>query len=242
MVLSLSGKRVLVLGVGSGMGRSIALSLASLGATVFLASRSLDKILSICRETSKFGASCYAYRADVTSKEDMNNLAMIIEENHNGITDLVYNAGGFFTTDTIDNVSLEFFEKALELNMKGFFIAVKAFSPQVRRSKGSIIAITASPATILAGNIAYVASKGGLEWMIKRLAKELAGEGVRVNCVAPGPTSHEPAPLETVEANLRTWEQHRASDVGWTVALLLTKAMPRLTGECINIDGGLSIP
>ena len=240
--LSLRGRRVVVLGVGTGMGRSISLTLASLGATVILASRDVERLKSICSETAKHGADCHAYKVDVTSPAQLKDLARIIEERHGGATDLVYNAGGYFSLDKMEDITEEFFDQALALNLKGFFYAVKAFLSQVRRSKGSIIAISASPATILAGNIAYVASKGGLNWMIKKLAKELASEGVRVNCVAPGPTSHDPAPLETSEAKLRTWEQHPASDVGWTVALLVTKAMPRLTGECITIDGGLSIP
>jgi len=242
MVLSLRGRKVVVLGVGTGMGRSISLTLASLGATVILASRSLEKLNSICIETATQGAECYAYKVDVTSPAELRSLAETVEKKHGGATDIVYNAGGYFSFDKTEDVTEEFFEQALALNLKGFFYAVKAFLDQVKRNKGSIITISASPATILAGNIAYVASKGGLNWMVKKLAKELAPHGVRVNCVAPGPTSHDPASLETSEAKLRTWEQHLASDVGWTVALLVSRAMPRLTGECIIIDGGLSIP
>lgn len=242
MTLSLRNRRVVVLGVGTGMGRSIALTLASLGATVIIGSRDVERITSICMEAHKYGAECYAYKTDVTVPDELRELAKVVLERHGGATDLVYNAGGYFSLDKIEEISEEFFEEALTLNLKGFFYAVKAFLEQVRGNRGSIVAISASPATILAGNVGYVASKGGLSWMIKRLAKELAPYGVRVNCVGPGPTSHEPAPLETGEAKLRTWEQHPASDVGWAVALLISRAMPRLTGECVTLDGGLSIP
>jgi len=242
MPLSLNGRRVVVLGVGTGMGRSIALALSSLGAKVILGSRSLERLRSICAEASKYGGDCHPYQVDVTRSDELQLLSQKVESEHGGATDLVYNAGGFFSLDPIQRVSEELFDSAYALNAKGFFLAVKAFLEQVQRASGSIVAIIASPATILAGSVAYAASKGAMEWMVRRLAKELAGSGVRVNCVAPGPTSHEPAPIEPGAARLRSWEQHPPSDVGWAVAILVSGALPRMTGECLVIDGGLSLP
>lgn len=238
----LKGRRVLVVGVGTGAGRSIALALAASGADVLLASRSVERIAGICEEVRGLGASCSYHRVDATVREEVERLASTLEHSYGGVTDVVYNAGGYFSLDPVEAVSEELFDRAIALNLKGFFLVVKAFLSQVARARGGFVAVVASPAAILAGNVAYAASKGGLIWAVKRLAKELADRGVKVNCVGPGPTSHGLAPLEAQPAKLRSWDPHPASDIGWAVVYLLSTRSARLTGECLSLDGGLSIP
>ncbi len=237
----LEGVRSVIVGVGLGMGRSIALSMAREGAVVGLISRSRDRLERICGEVMGLGSRCYYEVGDAEDPASIGRAASSITSGMGGVDVLVYNAGGWFSLDNIDAIDEDYMLGAYRTNILGFFNTVKAFLREVERSKGVIIAIAASPKTILAGNVAYAATKGGLVWMTKRLAKELAPRGVRVVCVGPGPTLKDPSPLDPQEPQLLSPEPHPAVYVGEAVVAVASRKLYRLTGECIAIDGGLSI-
>lgn len=241
----LEGRVVFLVGVGSGMGRSIALSLGSRGASLGLVSRSRDRLESVCREALDAGAAaCEWAVGDATVDESLEAAFDELRGRLGRVWGLVYNAGGFFSTVGFEEVDVRFWRGALELNVVGAWRAVKLLASDLRAERGSVVAVGASPWTALAGNVAYASSKGALHYLVRRLAKELAGSGVRVNCVAPGPTSHSPAPIEAPRDVVRLREARVETpwDVGEAVAFLLSPAGRRVTGECLSLDGGMSIP
>ncbi|MEM0047229.1 MAG: SDR family oxidoreductase [Fervidicoccaceae archaeon] len=231
-----------IIGVGTGMGRSIALSLASRGWNLALLSRSIDRLNEICREAEELKVKCIAIGTDAM---DERSLVSSLREARNallGIDALVYNAGGFFSLEELDSLELNTLDKAYFLHIRGLFISVKELLKDLRERKGSIVVIAASPSTIVAGNAAYAATKGAQLWLVKRLAKEMLKYGVRVNSVSPGPTSHDPSSPEDLEIKLGSAEPRPSWDVGEAVAFLLSKSSPRFTGSNLIMDGGLSIP
>ncbi len=238
----LDGIRGVIVGVGHGMGRSIALSMAREGALIGLISRNRGRLESICREVEGLGSKCYYETADATDPTGLSKAAQRISSKLGGVDVLVYNAGGWFSLDGIEAIDEDFMINAYRTNVLGFFNSVKAFLREVEESRGVIIAISASPKTILAGNVAYASSKGGLIWMVKRLAKELGQRGIRVACIGPGPTSKDPSPLEPSDPGLLDPQPHPAVYVGEAVVAIASRKLYRLTGECVSIDGGLSIP
>ncbi len=235
----LDNQIAVVFGVGTGMGRSIAYSLHERGAKIILVSRNTERLEKICKE---LGEGCYALKGDVTNIKEIQDIRNKILNEIGKPSIIVYNAGGYFTLHTIEHIDQEFFNKALELNSNGFFHVTKMFLLDLQDTQGTIIAITAAPKTLLLGNIAYAASKGALTAMVKKLACELKEYNIRVNCVAPGPTSHEPSSKKDLQIKLTSTEPSPSKDVGEIVAFLASKQAPRITGECINLDSGASLP
>lgn len=236
-------KSAIIIGVGTGMGRSIALSLASKGWSVALISRDMGRMREICREAEEKGVKCYAVKGDAMEESSLLNALREAREKLKRVDALVYNAGGFFTLDTVETLSADMMDKAYLLHVKGLFLAVKEALNDLKASKGSVVVIAASPATIVAGNAAYASTKGAQLWLVKRLAKELLSLGIRVNSISPGPTSHDPSsPSDLKKVKLGSAEPMPSWDVGEAVAFLLSDSSPRVTGENFVMDGGLSIP
>ncbi len=239
--MSLKSLNSIVLGVGLGMGRAIAYSLAREGSNIALTARDASKLKGICEELGSLNVKCAYYEADVTRKDDLERVRRDFSKSFGGVDILVYNAGGWFSTETIESIDEDFMIGAFKNNVLGFFNSVKVFMEDLVSRRGVIIAVSASPFVISSGNVAYSAAKGGLTWMVKRLAKEFSVKGVRVVCVAPGPTSRKAEPLEPGELRLRSLEPQRPYYVGELVAFLASRRSGRITGECVNVDGGLSI-
>jgi len=238
----MSSKGAVIVGVGTGMGRSIALSLSAKGWSVALLSRDLEKLNAICSESEKMGGKCFAIRADAMEEGSLRAALEEAKKLLGRVDALIYNAGGFFTLDNIENVNEELLDGAYRLHLKGLFTSVKSLLQELKETQGSVLVVAASPATAVAGNVAYAATKGAQLWFVKRLAKELMSYGIRVNSISPGPTSHDPSSPEQLKISLGSSQPMPSWDVGETAAFLLSDSAPRITGENIIMDGGLSIP
>jgi gluconate 5-dehydrogenase len=238
----LNEKTAVIVGVGTGMGRSIALSLASKGWNLALLSRDAKRTGEICNEAEAKGIKCFPIVADAMDEGSLNEAMKEAKKKLGRVGALVYNAGGFFTLDGIESLSLDLLDKAYLLHLRGLILSVKALLDDLKSSKGSVVVVVASPATIVAGNAAYASTKGAQLWLVKRLAKELLSYGVRVNSVSPGPTTHDPSSPSDLEVKLGTYDPRPSWDVGEAVAFLLSESSPRFTGANLIMDGGLSIP
>jgi NAD(P)-dependent dehydrogenase (short-subunit alcohol dehydrogenase family) len=176
-------KIALVIGGNSGIGLAAAEGLAAEGATVFLTGRSETTLAEA--EAAIPGAS--AFRCDIADPDTLGPVLEAITARHGRIDVLMVNAGvGAFAP--VRAITPEMWDEVHEVNLKGSFFAIQKALPLM--GKGGSIVVTGSVGSVLGipGNAVYAAAKAGLRAIVRILAVELVGEGIRVNMVSPGPT------------------------------------------------------
>jgi NAD(P)-dependent dehydrogenase (short-subunit alcohol dehydrogenase family) len=176
-------KVALVIGGNSGIGLATAEGLAAEGAQVFITGRS-EKTLAEA-EAKIPGLS--AFRSDIADPDSLDPVLAAIKAKHGRIDVLVVNAGvGAFAP--VRDVTPQMWDEIHDINLKGSFFAVQKALPLM--GKGGSIVVTGSIGAVLGipGNAVYAAAKAGLRAVVRILATELVGEGIRVNMVSPGPT------------------------------------------------------
>jgi NAD(P)-dependent dehydrogenase (short-subunit alcohol dehydrogenase family) len=186
--MRLSGKRAIVTGAGSGIGRASAQLFAAEGARVIAA----DKVAGAVEETVaaiiKVGGMAIAVAADAGSESDVKALVDRVVKEWGGL-DVVYaNAGISGGWTPILEQSVELWQEVLRVNLVGPFLAIRHAAPvMVKQGAGSIVC-TASVAGLRAnaGGSAYAASKAGVISLVQTAANDLSGTGVRVNAICPG--------------------------------------------------------
>ncbi len=243
----MSVKTAIVTGGSRGIGRAICLALAEQGANIvvnYIGDASLaEETIKLCEAK---GVKVIAVEGDVSSSAAVENLvATTIKEF--GSVDILVNNAGITKDNLIMRMSEEDFNKVIDINLKGAFLCMKAVArPMMKQRNGKIINISSVVGVAgNAGQVNYAASKAGLIGMTKTMAKELASRGVKVNAVAPGfiktemtdklPEAVLNQALQTVPlGTLGTVE-----DVAKVVAFLASDSADYITGQVINIDGGM---
>lgn len=248
---ALTGHSALVTGGGSGIGLGIARHLARDGAAVVLAGRSLDR-LEAGREIilGEFeGAEVHVAACDV-GDEDQVAAACNVAAGVGTFTMCVANAG-FGSAAPFHLTTLHDWSSVLGTNLTGAFLTMKHAVPHlVANGGGSIVAVSSIAAHLTHRFMtAYCVSKAGLEMLVKQVADELGGSGVRANAVRPGlvPTDAT-VTLTTTEAILSDYLAQMPlghpgtdDDVAALVRFLLGPESGWITGQCIGVDGGHSV-
>jgi 3-oxoacyl-[acyl-carrier protein] reductase len=249
MHVDLAGKVAIVTGGGRDIGRAIAIALAESGAAVainYLSSAS-NAAATVSEIVSK-GGRAIAVQADVTSSADV---ARLVSETRTAFGEkidiLVNNAGGLVARRKIEEMDEAFWDQVIALNLKSVFLVTKAVLPHM--SEGATIVNLASLAARDGGGggaIAYSSSKGAVLTMTRGLSKELASRRIRVNCVSPGmidTTFHDtftaPEVRKTVASRTSIGREGTSQDVASSVLFLVSDASSYITGESIEINGGL---
>ncbi|WP_446898105.1 3-oxoacyl-[acyl-carrier-protein] reductase [Clostridium sp. LBM24168] len=243
----IKGKVAVVTGASRGIGKAIALKLAEEGADIVLNyrndSNSLDELV---KQIEEFGSKVITARGDVSIFDDAKKIVKVAVEKFKTVDILVNNAG--ITKDgLILRMKEEDFDRVIEVNLKGAFNCIRHVSPiMVKKRNGKIINI--SSVVGIAGNagqVNYSAAKAGIIGLTKSAAKELAARGINVNAVAPGfiKTSMTEVLSDKVkEGILSSIPLNRigtADDVAEVVAFLASTSSDYITGQVINIDGGM---
>ncbi|MBE6070877.1 MAG: 3-oxoacyl-[acyl-carrier-protein] reductase [Clostridium butyricum] len=243
----LKGKCAIVTGAAKGIGKAIALKLASLGANIVLNYRSSEKeAIEVANEIKELGVEVLTVKADISKLSEVETLVSAAKDKFGSVDIMVNNAG--ITKDTlILRMKEEDFDSVIDVNLKGVFNCMKAITPvMVRQKHGKIISI--SSVVGIAGNagqVNYSASKAGIIGMTKSLAKELGSRGVNVNAVAPGFIETDMTNTlgdkvkEEAEKNIPLKRFGNANDVAECVAFLASKASDYITGQVIQVDGGM---
>lgn len=184
--IDLNGKRALITGAGSGIGRAIALRLAEAGMKLALVGRSADKLMRTAALTGR-PLDMLVLPTDITTSRGIDDIMRILEGHFKGLDVLVNNAGmalncPFEQTDEAD------FDRIMALNVKAPFVLCQRTLKLLRQSEcptiiniGSVVAHQG-----YVQQAAYAASKHALLGMTKALAKEVSGEGIRVHIISPG--------------------------------------------------------
>ncbi|MDO5346153.1 MAG: 3-oxoacyl-[acyl-carrier-protein] reductase [Lachnospiraceae bacterium] len=245
----LKGKKALVTGAGRGIGRAIALTLAAYGADVAVNyNGSREAAEQVVKEIQALGRRAVALQADVSKEDECRRLFEQAEEALGSIDILVNNAG--ITRDNLAvRMSEEEFNAVLDTNLKGAFFCMKqAGKRMLKKRSGRIINISSiSGIRGNAGQMNYCAAKAGILGMTRCLAKELAARNVTVNAVAPGyietdMTAALPEKVSTAAlSQIPLGRMGRPEDIAEAVAFLASDRAAYITGQTIQVDGGMGI-
>jgi 3-oxoacyl-[acyl-carrier protein] reductase len=239
----------IVTGGARDIGRAIALSLAECGASVVVNyNSSEEQAHAVVREITARRGRAIAVRADVTREADV---ARLVEETRTAFGDrvdiLVNNAGGLLARKKLEEMDGAFWDDVLALNLKSVFLVTRAVSPLLAEG-GAIVNLSSLAARDGGGGgaLAYSAAKGAVLTLTRGLSKELAPRRIRVNCVSPGmidTTFHDtftkPEVRHAVASRTSVGREGSAQDVANAVVFLASDAAAYITGESIEINGGL---
>lgn len=241
----LDGKVALVTGASRGIGRAVALKLASSGADIaVLYAGNADKAGDVCQTAMESGVRAEAFLCDVSDYQAVSSTVKGVLQAFGTIDILVNNAG--VTRDSlIMSMKEESFDSVLDVNLKGAFNMIRHCAPVFVKKRGGKIINISSIAGIIgnAGQSNYSASKAGLIGLTKSIAKELASRSVTCNAIAPGFIQTDMT--EGFDANSPLMAAIPLGRIGLPeevaeLALFLCSA-DYITGEVVRIDGGLAI-
>lgn len=243
----MKGKCAIVTGGARGLGKAIALKLASLGANIVLNYRSSEKEAEqVAEEIKSYGVEVLTVKADISKLEEVENLISQAKEKF-GVIDIIVNNAGITKDNLIIRMKEQDFDSVIDVNLKGVFNCMKSITPIMLRQKhGKIISI--SSVIGISGNasqVNYAASKAGIIGMTKSLAKEVGSRGINVNAVAPGFIQTDMTDAlsdrvkEEAQKSIPLKRFGKAEDVAEVVAFLASDASDYITGQVIQVDGGM---
>lgn len=246
-MIDLRGKVALVTGGSRGIGRAIALKLASLGAKVAVNYHADEAAAQeVVEEIASQGGEAIALQGDVKDADQAGDLVKKTLEAFSRLDILVNNAG--ITRDTLlIRMKESDWDLVIDTNLKGTFNVTKAaHRPMLKQRYGRIINITSVSGLVgQIGQANYSASKAGLAGFTKAVAKELGSRNITVNAIAPGyvPTDQTAnLPSELVESLLKLTPLGRpgtAEEIANAVAFLASDEASYITGQVLSVDGGL---
>lgn len=243
----LKGKCAIITGASRGIGKAIALELASLGANIVINYRSNEKeALAVEEEIKAMGVETLCVQGDISKAEEVEKLIAYAKEKFSTIDIMVNNAG--ITKDAlIIRMKEEDFDNVIDVNLKGVFNCLKAITPIMMKQRcGKIINISSVVGiTGNVGQVNYSASKAGVIGMTKSLAREIGSRGITVNAVAPGYIETDMTEIlndkvkEEIIRNIPLKKIGSAKNVAQAVAFLAGEGGDYVTGQVIQVDGGM---
>jgi 3-oxoacyl-[acyl-carrier protein] reductase len=254
MDLGLKGKTAIVTGASRGIGKAIALGLAAEGCNLVICARGEEVLASAAEEMRQTGVGVEAIALDASAADAGDRLVDAATTTFGHLDVLVNNVGGNRRGQFAD-LGDQDWQDLIDLNFMSQVRASRSAIPAMREAGGGSILFVASIFGREAGGkglALYNTTKSALISVAKIMALELAGEGIRVNSIAPGSIRHpggswdkrcieDPeAMAKFVEANLPIGRFGTAEEVADAVAFLASDRASLVTGTCINIDGGQS--
>lgn len=250
-LFDLTGRIALVTGASRGIGEAIARLLAEQGAHVIVSSRKLDECEHVAADICAAGGSAEAFACHVGRMEDIAATFAHIREKHGRLDILVNNAAANPYFGHVLDTDLAAYNKTVEVNVRGyFFMSVEAGKLMRERGRGAIVN-TASVNALRPGDMQgiYSITKAAVVNMTKAFAKECGPLGIRVNALLPGltKTKFAGALFENKDiydqwvSNIPLRRHGEPSEMAGTVLYLVSDAASYTNGECIVVDGGLTV-
>jgi len=246
----LAGKRTIVTGAGSGIGRAIALRLASEGASIVLADVDEEAAESVANEID---GETLVHKTDVTRDGDVETLVGLAVSEWGGL-DVMVNNAGVGVAGTAVTTTEEEYERVMDVCVRGTFLGMRHAIPAMAESGGGSVINMSSVAALvgLVDRAVYSAAKGAILAMTRASAIDHIGEGVRVNCIAPGTvdtpwvariTSGYDDP-EEARANMQARQPHgrfvAPEEIAAMAAYLAADESASVIGACMIVDGGVT--
>jgi meso-butanediol dehydrogenase / (S,S)-butanediol dehydrogenase / diacetyl reductase len=246
----LEGKRAVVTGAGAGIGRSIALRLASEGARVALADVDEEAARKVA---SEIDGETLVRRTDVTRAEEVEELVASAVEAWGGLDVMVNNAGVGVAATVVDTTEQDY-ERVMDVCVRGTLLGMKYAIPAIRDAGGGSVINMSSVAALvgITDRAVYSAAKGAILSMTRAAAIDHVGEGVRVNCIAPGTvdtpwidriTSGYDDP-EEARAKMQARQPHSRfvtpEEIAAMAAFLASDEAASCIGACMIVDGGVT--
>lgn len=243
----LKGKTAVITGSGRGIGKAVAVKMASLGANIVIndipSSTYADET---CEEIKAMGAGCVCIKGDVTNIDDVKALVDGALKEFGAIDIFVNNAG--ITRDGLMlRMKEEDWDLVMNINLKGAFNCIKTVARPMMKNRGGSIINMASVVGVIgnAGQANYAASKGGLIALTKTTAKEFSSKGIRCNAVAPGfiqSAMTDKLPDDVKKGYYDAIPLGRfgtVDNIADAAAFLASDMASYITGQVICVDGGL---
>jgi 3-oxoacyl-[acyl-carrier protein] reductase len=254
IVPDLEGKRVLVTGASTGIGAAAAQAFATSGSRVVVHyNASRDAAEAVAAKIRGTGGEAHLVKGDVRTGAAARRIVEEAAERLGGLDILVNNAGGLVKRVPVAEIDDAIFEEIMNLNVRSMVAACSAAVPHMRKAKrGNIINVTSIAARHGGGPGAalYASSKGFVSTFTRGLARELAGENIRVNAVSPGVIQtpfHErystPQMLESMRATVPMGRLGLADECSGTFIYLASDALSGyVTGQIVEVNGGQLMP
>jgi len=249
-LFQLRNKVAIVTGASRGLGKSMAMALAEVGANLVLVGRDKERLEGAAREIADFGVKTLPVVADVTRAEDVEAVVSRTLEEFGKIDVLVNNVGTYLGKPIVES-TLEDWHNLINTNLTSTYLCSRAVGRyMVERQRGKVINMAAALGALGANNAsAYCASKGGVIQLTRALAVEWARYNINVNAIAPGTMETEltkamledPAVRKAVTGKIPLKRTGQPSDLAGAVIFLASQASDYITGQTIFVDGGFSI-
>jgi len=240
-------KIVLVTGASRGIGLAIAKELSKHNYIVLGTGTSEKSVNSLKNELVANKIDGKAYKLDIRSQESIDNLFNEINDDYSDTPDILVNNAGITNDSLLIRMDDSQWLDVINTNINSLYRVSKTFlKSMIKKRKGRIICISSVVAsTGNAGQTNYVTSKSGMIGFCKSLAKEVATRGITVNCVSPGFIETDmtdklnDAQKEQISKNIPMIKMGQAEDIAYTVSFLASDRASYITGETINVNGGL---
>ena len=242
-MFNLNGKTALITGATGGIGRAIAKTLNAQGANLILTDVNQEALEAFKAE---LGDKVVVFAGDVTNSDDVKSLLNFSKEHFENIDILINNAG--ITKDTLSmRMTDDMWDAVLKVNLTAGFRLTREILPQMMKKRWGRIISMASIVGVIGnlGQANYAASKAGLIAMTKSVAQEVAGRGITANCIAPGFIATKMT--ESLPDNVKQMMLDRIpmkrmgtpQDIANVVAFLASEESAYITGQTINVNGGM---